>query len=157
GVEPGDRVVSLNGVSSPTWSAVESEFSSGRATEKKFQVSFEHKGELRTAEVTPTGMKVPQLLFGDPPNRLIVGLAEKGKPAYRAGIRRDDIIVSMNGKPLSDWQQMVAEIQNAGGKLVQVDVVRKKQNLSFSVTPISDKNGRGENAWIIGIRPGQEY
>jgi len=157
GVEPGDRVVSLNGVSAPTWATVESQFSSGPVAEKKFQVRFEHQGELRTAEVTPAGMKVPQLLFGDPPNRPIVGLAEKGKPAYRAGIRRDDIIVSMNGKPLSDWQQMVAEIQNAGGRPVQVDVVRKKQNLSFTVTPISDKNGRGENAWIIGIRPGQEY
>jgi regulator of sigma E protease len=102
-------------------------------------------------------MRVPQLLFGDPPNRPIVGSVEKGKPAYRAGIRRDDIIVSIGGKPLNNWQEMVAAIQNAGGKPIQVRVVRGKQALSFTVTPVFDKNGRGESAWVIGIRPGQEY
>jgi regulator of sigma E protease len=156
GVEPGDRVLSLNGVSSPKWATVESEFDKGLAG-RKFQVSFEHKGELHTAEVTTAGMRVPQLLFGDPPNRPIVGLAEKDKPAYRAGIRRDDIIVSINDKPLSSWQEMVATIQNVGGKPMQVNVLRKKQALSFNVNAVFDKNGKGESAWMIGIRPGQEY
>jgi regulator of sigma E protease len=156
GVEPGDRMVSLDGVSSPTWGTVESEFSKG-SIDRKFQLTFEHQGEIRSAEVTTSGMRVPQLLFGDPPNRPIVGSVEKGKPAYRAGIRRDDIIVSIGGKPLNNWQEMVAAIQNAGGKPIQVRVVRGKQALSFTVTPVFDKNGRGESAWVIGIRPGQEY
>ncbi|PYT90300.1 MAG: RIP metalloprotease RseP, partial [Acidobacteria bacterium] len=123
GVDAGDRIVSLNGVSSPTWATVESVFDK-RPAEKKFQVTFEHRGELRTAEVTTAGMQVPQLLFGDPPNRPIVGFAEKDKPAYRAGIRRDDIVVSINSKPLNNWQEMVTAIQNASGKPMQVGVVR---------------------------------
>src|SRR5436190_2059018 len=128
-----------------------------RPAEKKFQVTFEHKGELRTDEVTTAGMQVPQLLFGDPPNRPIVGFAEKDKPAYRAGIRRDDIVVSINSKPLNNWQEMVTAIQNASGKPMQVGVVRGKEALAFTVNPVFDKNGRGESAWVIGIRPGQEY
>ena len=156
GVDAGDRIVSLNGVSSPTWATVESVFDK-RPAEKKFQVTFEHRGELRTAEVTTAGMQVPQLLFGDPPNRPIVGFAEKDKPAYRAGIRRDDIVVSINSKPLNNWQEMVTAIQNASGKPMQVGVVRGKEALAFTVNPVFDKNGRGESAWVIGIRPGQEY
>jgi regulator of sigma E protease len=156
GVERGDRITSLDGVSSPTWDTVETEFNKGLA-DKTFHISFEHKGEVRNVDVTASGMKNPVLLFGDPPNRPIVGLAEKDKPAYRAGIRRDDIVSSINGQPLNNWQEMVTAIQNSNGKPIQTTVRRNNQTLSFTVTPISDKNDKGETAWIIGIRPGQEY
>lgn len=156
GVQPGDRIVSLDGVSSPTWYTVESELSKEPAS-RKFQITFQHNGEVRSAEVTTAGMQVPELLFGYTPNRPIVGYLEKNKPAYRAGIRRDDIIVSMNGQPLTNWQEMVTAIQNAAGKPIQVAVLRGKQTISFTVSPVSDKNDQGETAWIIGIRPGQEY
>ena len=156
GVELGDRITLLNGVSSPTWDTVDTEFTKGIA-DKKFQVAFEHKGEVRSVDVTASGMKNPVLLFGDPPNRPIVGMAEKDKPAYRAGIRRDDIILSINNQPLSNWQEMVAAIQTSGGKPLQTTVRRKNETLAFTVTPTSDKNDKGESAWIIGIRPGQEY
>jgi regulator of sigma E protease len=157
GVEPGDRIVSLNGVSSPTWWNVRAaEFGKGIAGQK-FQIRFEHKGEIRSAEVIDSGMQVPDLLFGYPPNRPIVGMADRDKPAYRAGLRRDDVILSIKGKPLKNWQEMVSAIQDSAGKPIQTTVRRKNQTLSFTVTPVPDKNDRGEPTWIIGIRPGQEY
>jgi regulator of sigma E protease len=63
----------------------------------------------------------------------------------------------MNGKSLHNWQEMVNAIQAAGGSTAQVTVRRKSETLTFNLTPILDKNGRGETAWIIGIQPGQEY
>ncbi len=156
GVEPGDRIVSLDGVTSPTWAAVEDEFSKAPVN-KNFQVSFEHKGELRHVEVNPAGMQIPQLLFGDPPSRAIVGYADKEKPGYRGGIRRDDVIVSVNEKPVNTWLQMVTAIQDSGGKPMQIGVLRDKKPFSFTVTPAWDKNNRGENAWMIGIAPGEEF
>jgi regulator of sigma E protease len=156
GVEPGDRITSLNGVSSPTWNVVESEFSKGPA-DQRFRITFDHKGEVRTAEVTAAGMQIPELLFGYTPNRPIVGLAERDKPAYRAGIRRDDVIVSINGQPMSNWPEMVTTIQSSGGKPLPITVRRKNETLSFNVIPAIDKNEKGETAWMIGIRPGQEY
>jgi len=157
GVQPGDRIVSLNGVSSPTWWNIrDAELGKGIAGQK-FQIGFEHQGEIRSVEVTNSGMQVPDLLFGYPPNRPIVGMADRDKPAYRAGLRRDDVILSINGKPISNWQEMVTAIQDSGGKPIQTTVRRKNQTLSLTVTPVSDKNDKGEPAWIIGIRPGQEY
>jgi regulator of sigma E protease len=156
GVEPGDRVIWLDGVSAPTWSTVESEFDKG-FPDKKFHIKFEHKGAVQTAELSASGMQIPELLFGYTPNRPIVGYAERDKPAYRAGIRRDDIILSLNGQPVNNWQEMVTAIQNAAGQPIQTTVLRKKQTLSMTVTPVTDKNERGETAWMIGIRPGQEY
>jgi regulator of sigma E protease len=157
GVEPGDRITSLNGVPAPTWwTTREPEFSKVLSSQK-LRVTFEHKGELYTADVSTSGMQVPELVFGYPPNRPIVGSAEKDKPAYRAGIRRDDVIVSINGQPLNNWQEMVTAIHNSGGKPLQTTVRRKNQTLALTVTPVSDKDEKGESAWIIGIRPGQEY
>jgi len=152
GVEPGDKITSLNGVSSPTWRTI----SKGLAGQK-LQIVFEHKGETRSAEVTTAGMQVPDLLFGYPPNRPIVGSAERDKPAYRAGLRRDDVILSIDAKPINNWQEMVAAIQSSGGKPMPTTVRRKNQTLSLTITPVSDKNDKGESVWIIGIRPGQEY
>jgi len=157
GIQPGDRIVSLNGVSSPTWWNIrDAELGKGIAGQK-FQIGFEHQGEIRSVEVTNSGMQVPDLLFGYPPNRPIVGMADRDKPAYRAGLRRDDVILSINGKPINNWQEMVTAIQDSGGKPIQTTVRRKNQTLSLTVTPVSDKNDKGEPAWIIGIRPGQEY
>lgn len=154
GVEPGDRIVSLNGVSSPTW--WDAELGKSIAGQK-FQIRFERQGEIRSAEVTNSGMQVPDRIFGYPRNRPIVGMADRDKPAYRAGLRRDDVILSINGKPINNWQEMVAAIQDSAGKPIQTIVRRKNQTLSLTVTPVSDKNDKGEPTWIIGIRPGQEY
>lgn len=156
GVEPGDRITSLDGVSAPTWNTVETELNKSSAGQK-FQIIFEHNGEQHTATVSNSGMQVPDLLFGYPPNRPIVGSAEKDKPAYRAGIRRDDVIVSMNGQTVNNWQQMVDTIQKSAGKPIATIVRRKNTTLTFNVSPASDKNDKGESAWIIGVRPGQEY
>lgn len=154
GVEPGDRIVSLNGIPNPTWWNVE--FGKGFA-KQKFQIRFEHKGETHSAEVTASGMQTPDLLFGYAPNRPIIGMVDRSKPAYRAGLRPDDVIVAINGKPLNDFLQMVGAIQESAGKPIQVTARRKNQTLNFTVTPVYDKNEKGEPAWVIGIARGQEF
>ena len=156
GVEPGDRITSLDGVSAPTWATVETVLTRTQGPQK-FQIIFDHKGEVHSAEVSNAGMQVPDLLFGTAPNRPIVGMAEKDKPAYQAGVRRDDVILSLNGQPVSNWQEMVTAIQGSGGKPLLTTVKRKNQTLSLNVIPVQDKNDKGETAWIIGIRPGQEF
>ena len=156
GLQPGDRITSLNGISNPTWGTLESDFNKG-VEKPSFQFKYDHDGESRSAEVSTDSMTEPSLLFGYPPSRPIVGLIDKEKPAYRAGIRRDDVIETMDGKPLPNWQEMVTAIQQTEGKPTQVTVRRGSQLLNLTLSPVLGKNERGESAWVIGISPGQEY
>lgn len=156
GLQAGDRITSLNGVSNPTWGTLESEFAKG-VSDRNFQLTYERDGQSHSADLNTAEMTEPTLLFGYPPNRPLVGYVDKEKPAYRAGIRRDDVIESMNGKPLPNWQEMVSAIQKNGGAPAQVMVRRGSQTLNFTVSPMQGKNERGESAWVIGISPGQEY
>ena len=156
GLEAGDRITSLNGVANPTWGTLESEFAKG-VSDRTFQLTYERDGQSHSADLNTAGMTEPSLLFGYPPNRPLVGYVDKEKPAYRAGIRRDDVIESMNGKPLPNWQEMVSAIQKNAGTPAQVSVRRGSQTLNFTVSPMQGKNERGESAWVIGISPGQEY
>jgi regulator of sigma E protease len=156
GIQPGDRITSLNGVPNPTWGTLENDFAKG-ISDRVFQLTYTHDGETHSAELSTNGVNDPALLFGYPPNLPLVGFVDKEKPAYRAGIRRDDVIQTMNGKPLPNWQEMVTAIQKNGGNPAQVTVKRGSQILNFTVTPAQGKNERGESAWVIGISPGQEY
>src|SRR5277367_5188261 len=52
---------------------------------------------------------------------------------------------------------MVEAIQLSAGKPMDVTVLREKQTLAFRVTPTQGNNERGQQVWIIGIQPGQEW
>jgi regulator of sigma E protease len=156
GVVKGDRIVSLNGSPQPTWGTVEAEFNKG-LKDRNFQLSVEHQGATRAVEVSTFGMQNPEELFGSPPNKSIVGFVDKSKPAAISGIRRDDVIESVNGEALNNWPEMVSALQKNGGKPAQISVRRKNQSLTFSVTPVIGKNEKGEDVWIIGIRPSPEF
>jgi regulator of sigma E protease len=156
GIAAGDRIVSLNGIPNPTWGTADAELSKA-APSSDFQLSIDHQGATRELSVSTAGMPNPEFLFGNPPNTPLVGDADKSKPAYKAGIRRGDLIQSIGGRKLDNWPAMVEAIQQTDGKPVEISVLRHGQPLTFQLTPEKGKNERDLPAWMIGIRPGQEF
>jgi serine protease DegQ len=64
----------------------------------------------------------------------IVGAIEKGSPAEKGGIRLGDVLVSVNGKAVSDVNQALNAIAEVSpGKTVAVKVVRKNAEVSLDV------------------------
>ncbi len=156
GVTVGDRITSLDGLQNPTWGNAEEGLSKAAAN-RTFHLVMDHQGESRTLDVSTAGMPKPELVFGYPPNTPIVGEADRSQPAYQAGLRRDDVIVSIAGKQLDNWPAMVDAIQHSNGNPIPVVVRRKGQDLSLQITPKKGQNESGATVWLIGIRPGQEY
>ena len=66
-----------------------------------------------------------------------VGQVVPGKPAELAGLREGDLIVAIDGRPITDSAQVVPAI-NAGGKQVKVEVTRDGERLSFYVEPAGE-------------------
>ena len=85
------------------------------------------------------------MIIGMPTNRL--DKVTSGSPAYTAGIRAGDVIVSVDGKNVSDWTDTVKRIGSAeSGETVKIGVVRNGDKESFTVTPVVK-----DDRMVIGI------
>lgn len=71
-------------------------------------------------------------------------------PAYQAGIRPDDRIVEIGGKPVGTWQEMADSINAGSGREMEVTFERGREKRTVRVTPQHNAEiGRG----VIGIAP----
>jgi membrane-associated protease RseP (regulator of RpoE activity) len=66
---------------------------------------------------------------------LIVNDVVSGSPADRAGVQKNDVLVRMDGKPLTTSDVMIAQIQGSKGKSVPLQLLRAGQSLTLEITP----------------------
>ncbi|MCL5037328.1 MAG: RIP metalloprotease RseP [Chloroflexi bacterium] len=78
----------------------------------------------------------------------------KDKPAAQAGLKKGDIITSVNGTAAAGWENMVEMIHQNPGRSIAVVVKRGNENLTFNIVPESfvDKEN-GKTIGLIGIEP----
>jgi S1-C subfamily serine protease len=59
-----------------------------------------------------------------------------GSPAEQAGLRRGDVIVAVEGKPLAGPPQLIAAVeQNGVGRPMELEFIRAGTPLKLRVTP----------------------
>jgi len=89
-----------------------------------------------------------------------VGGVPEGTPAFQAGIREGDRIVSMNGRPVSLWSDIVASVQGSGGKEIEIVIERDGETLQWTLQPeiMKSRNIFGEeiDSYKIGIMASSE-
>ncbi len=84
-----------------------------------------------------------------------MGEISKGSAAETAGLAVGDRLVSLDGKPIDDWEVLVSTIQSssAAGKALALSVERDGKPLALSITPREEKDEAGKPVWRVGIRP----
>jgi len=66
---------------------------------------------------------------------VLVSRVQKGGPAEKAGIKAEDIVVAMNGKPVKDGEDLVGRVSETPvGSAVNVTVDRDGKKMDFKVT-----------------------
>lgn len=84
-----------------------------------------------------------------------VGRIIEGSPAERAGLKANDVILSVNGAPVKRWEDLSREIRQHGGKTVSLTVKRGGQDLDVKVTPEIRESenlfGQKVKAFQIGV------
>jgi regulator of sigma E protease len=80
---------------------------------------------------------------------------EPGSPAEKAGLVKDDRIEAIDGKAITEWEELSSTIKSSGGKSLALQVRRGSELVQLSVQP-ARKEGRNlfgerKDDWIIGI------
>lgn len=153
GIEPGDRIVRIDGIQNPTWEDVApaiflspnqpvniAVLRGNQVLEKTIVPSATGREKIGTAGWVP-----------DEPN--VVTQLERDMPAERAGIKVGDIIVSINGTPMRSMAQTVQFIRENGHQPIELVVNRKGQLIPFNLQPIpTELEGEKDKVMRIGIR-----
>ena len=64
-----------------------------------------------------------------------IGDVNEGTPAYMAGLKKDDLVVSIDGVDISSWEDMANAIMTSKGKTLAISVLRGDTILTKNVTP----------------------
>jgi regulator of sigma E protease len=100
-------------------------------------------------------------LFGIPFSPSKVGEVSPGFPAEKAGLKKGDVILSIDGEGVSKWDELSKMIRNSKGKDLSIKVKRNGEILEIKITPklSTQKNLFGEEIKIyaIGITPSDDF
>jgi regulator of sigma E protease len=99
-------------------------------------------------------------LFGIPYFPSKVGEVSPGLPAEQAGLKKGDVVLSIDGQEVTRWDDLSKIIRNSKGKDLLLKVKRDGEISEIKVTPkpSTQKNLFGEEipVFVIGITPADE-
>ena len=101
------------------------------------------------------------LISGDHLMTTEIGQVRPESPAYKAGLQKGDVILSVQGQMLESWSEIKTLVQDQAGKPLTIAVLRGDKILSLTVIPEESvvKNIFGEEikSALIGIVAAGKY
>lgn len=150
-VQPGDRIIAINGVSTPSWESVLTQVDKVQPG-TPISISVNRAGAEQTfSEKMPTDPDSADSLVGYPAMPAVADEIAMGSPAERAGMKADDTIVNINGHPVISWMQLVDQVRNSDGHPVHFVVRRNGKEIPFDITPMRALGIDGKLAWQVGV------
>ncbi len=69
-------------------------------------------------------------------------------PAYTAGLQEGDRILTIDGNPVENWQDILQLVSQSGGEPLSFELVRDGETRLIEVEPI-----QSDGRWLVGIMP----
>ncbi len=164
GLRLNDRIVSIDGAKIDSWYDINEAVDASEG--KTLNIGVMHDDKLVNIPVAPE-LKHGNDILGDeisfydlgisgfPELKPVISDVNTGFPAEKAGLKKGDQIVSINGIPVESWRQMQSIISSSGGVELTISVKRDDDVFKVSLTPklVSKKNplGKKEDRYLIGI------
>ena len=164
GLRVDDLIVSVDGTDIDAWYDIDEAVTESEG--KTLRLGVVRNGMLLEMDVQPE-LKQGIDLLGDsisyydigisafPELKAIVGDVNAGFPADKAGLKKGDQIISINGIPIENWRQMQSLISSSGGAELTISVKRDEEVFKVNLTPqhveTKDHLGKAEKRYLIGI------
>ena len=148
GLQPGDRIVKIDGIANPTWEQLQP-----RVLHQSQSAAGGHHPAGRSAlekTIVPKPMTTSEVGSAGwyPAEPVIVGQVETRYARRQGGLKEDDRIVALDGKPLVSIEAMIERLQQTKDTPVDLTVMRGDQTLTFRLQAGALENGRSEGAEI---------
>jgi regulator of sigma E protease len=152
GIEPGDRIVRIEGEQNPTWEDVLLKVIVDAKIPIDLAVQRGDRILERTIPLKATDSEDnPLIETGLIPNeRVTVTSIEANMPAAQAGLRTGDEIVAVNGQRALSSEWIIQYLQKNEVKPVEITVARNGQQLKFNATPVLTEN-TGKPVYRVGL------
>ena len=164
GLQVGDVIKDIDGRSISSWHAIDAAITDSEGRQLSFTV--QRQGALLELQLKPQRM-VAKDLFGDEFTYYTTGasgLAELGAvidgvqenmPAGKAGLRKGDQIIAINGKSIERWETMQEMVSSSAGKPLTFRIRRGDKTFEVQIKPdeVQEKNllGNKQSVYRIGI------
>jgi regulator of sigma E protease len=119
---------------------------------RAMRLTVERSGKRIDISVTPTLSQVTGMGYAgwDYQGQTELAGIERGSPAEKAGLKKGDLVVSVNGMPIHSQVKLREIIGASGGKPIEIQVDRNGRNETFTVQPIyATADGP---RWMIGVQ-----
>jgi regulator of sigma E protease len=138
GLKPGDRIVSVDGKKVETWDALAIEYLP--KANKELELSVLRDGQIQTIHITPRAAGKYEIgevgIF--PIMRPQFTQVNPGGPADRAGVRRGDVVVGLEGTRAAPRDQIIERIRSSPGQPIRFTIERAGEEQELTVVPESD-------------------
>src|SRR6202166_4515159 len=111
GLQPGDRIVKVDGIDNPTWEQLQPRV--WLSANQPLTVSIQRGDQIFQKTIVPQPVTSSEVGSAGwyPEEPVVVGRVESDTPAAKAGIREDDRIVAMDGQSLTSIENMIERLQ----------------------------------------------
>ncbi len=136
GIQAGDRIIKIDGIVNPTWEQVQPKV--WLSPNQALDVTVQRGNQVLQKTVTPKAVTSSEVgsVGWFPEEPVVVGRVDPSLPAAKAGIKEDDRIVSLDGKPVPSIESMIETLQQTKNQPVDLQVERSGQTLDFKLTPV---------------------
>jgi regulator of sigma E protease len=146
GIVPGDEIVSIDGKALPSWE--EAQYHIILRPETSLALRVRRGTDERDVPVRSEATASEKIGSIGVHPLVRVGQVLPGQPAEAAGLRTDDAILAIDGKPLRSFAEIPPIVGAAGGRAMSFRVWREGQAFDLAITPRD--SGAGPK---VGIAP----
>ena len=164
GFAEGQEILSINGVSTPTWPTVIDSLVNHVVSGDVVDIQVKNNsGEKQVLSLNLSSISIDEMADGKLLNKLglnivklklppIIGEIEKNGPAQSSGLLQNDRIIAVNSNLVDSWQEWVEIIQENPDKSLNVELLRDEALINIELRP-KNYEINGKNIGRIGARP----